>query len=575
MTCLAAAGPQLLLAGQPAKLQSAATDTKEREGIVRSDLSRCLPGGALSRSFEKNRWQLIDYESVDGVKGTMASAKPEDLCQELTLPLEATGLHRIDLGINYTKAPYPEWPASGQLEVKLTGETAFRRVAAECGSESQEIYKAIYEAYWKTADMTGKSLLFRQPETGRSNISNLSYVRLVPLSQQEEREWRESWPTETTRKLAVLFCTGMMSGGTSGGAMFHPTNQQWFEDQFAPFAASDFKLFVFEALRGNYCLYHTKIGDVGTEDNRWQDDWIDPLASFTQLAHSHGLKICASLRMVGPQYPTNRSPIAWARHYWKHPEWTKLDRKGIPVSNWSLAYAGARQYWLSLLRETLEYGTDGIQLHLNRSTPFVLYEEPVVRSFQEQHGEDPRKLPADDPRWLAHCAGYLTRFVREVRALVDEKPGRQLGVTVYGENPKNSRDPDLQLKHCVCDVETWLRERLVDYVMPSPYIDVSLLKAWRALAGDRVHLWPDLMPRIQPPEGYVRLAKRYYDAGADGLCLWDGDCRPPHISQWAVVQTLGHKHLLNRLVRECPSYHRRIPLKMLGGFSVQDSSRDG
>jgi len=367
----------------------------------------------------------------------------------------------------------------------------------------------------------------------------------------------------------------MMTGGTSGSGTFHPTSQQWFEEQFAPFADSDFKLFVFEALRGNFCLYRTKIGDLGTQENRWQDEWIDPLAAFASLAHNHGLKILASLRMIGPQYPMNRAPIGWARHYWRHPEWTKRDRDGIAVSNWSLAYPEVRQYWLSLLRETLEYGIDGIQLHLNRSAPFVLYEAPVVRAFQEQHGEDPRKLPAHDPRWLSHCAGYATTFVREVRALVDEKPGRQLGVTVYGQNPENNQQPGFQLKGYACDVETWLRERLVDYVMPSPYIDLAPLRKWRELAGDRVHLWPDLMPRNQPAESYARLAKKYYDAGADGFCFWDGDSRPPRVSQWAAVQKLGHKNLLDRLIQEGPSYYRRVPLRMIGGFSAQNSFRDG
>src|SRR5437870_2777181 len=95
------------------------------------------------------------------------------------------------------------------------------------------------------------------------------------------------------------------------------------------------------------------------------------------------MKIFAALRMIGPAYPTNHSLIAAARHYWRHPEWTKRDRDGIPVSNLSLAYPGVRQYWLSLLRETLDYGIDGLQLQLNRCFPFVLYEEQPVRPFSK------------------------------------------------------------------------------------------------------------------------------------------------------------------------------------------------
>ena len=109
-----------------------------------------------------------------------------------------------------------------------------------------------------------------------------------------------------------------------------------------------------------------------------------------------------------------------------------LNKEGVPITNLSLAYPQVRQYWLSLLRETLDYGTDGIQLHLNRSEPYIFYEEPVVSAFKEKYGEDPRRLSVEDPRWVAHCAGYVTQFIREVRALLDEKPGCQLGITISG-----------------------------------------------------------------------------------------------------------------------------------------------
>ncbi|MHC4336701.1 MAG: family 10 glycosylhydrolase [Planctomycetota bacterium] len=283
------------------------------------------------------------------------------------------------------------------------------------------------------------------------------------------------------------------------------------------------------------------------------------------------MKIFASMRFIGPQYPMNRSPIAWAPNYWKHREWTMRNKEGVPITNLSLAYPQVRKYWLSLLRETLDYGTDGVQLHLNRSEPYVFYEEPVVRSFQKKYGKDPRKLSIEDPRWLAHSAGYLTRFIREVRKLVDEKPGRELGITISGR--KNGDPAHYEENHC--DVETWLRERLVNYIMATPHLHPSLLKKWRKIAGDKIHLWPDLMPRAQSAASYARLAKMYYEAGADGLCLWDGERRTARISEWAVVQRLGHIKQLERLIEQGPSYYRAVNLKYLGGFDVKWSFKDG
>ncbi|HXA51817.1 MAG TPA: family 10 glycosylhydrolase [Candidatus Acidoferrum sp.] len=552
--------------------------------IFRSDISQASPASAFTREFQEGRWQLLDYETEEGVKGVMAAAFPDHGCGELTLPLDARGPHRIYLGINYTKTHYFQCSPYGQLEVKLTGETGFRRVGIEsetAGADGRpkigvnnDIFKAIQEACWKTADLTGKSLVIRQPQAPynwpeHANIANLAYVKLVPVAEQAR--------VDASRKRgAVIFCTGQLTGHTSGTPTFHPTKSSWFDDEVTPYADSDIGVLVFEAMRGNSCMFRTRTGDVGTADNQWPEGAVDPLAEVTRAAHAKGLKVLASLRMIGPQYPMNREPIARARQYWKHPEWAKRDRTGVKLTNWSFAFPEVRQYRLTLMREALSYGIDGLQLHLNRSTPFVYFEEPVVRSFIARYGVDPRPLAESDPRWQAHCAGFVTQFVREVRKLVDEKPGRQLGITIYGEAHKYDPEPaGFHPLRYGCDVETWLREGLADYIMPSPKIDLALLRKWRTLAGDRVHLWPDLMPRTQLPQSYAALAKKYYEAGADGYCTWDGERRAARLSEWAAVQQLGSPGQLDRLAAEAAGYYRRVPLKYLAGFSVKESFHDG
>jgi hypothetical protein len=556
--------------------------------LIRSDMSLCVPAENWWHGYRENRWQLIDFETAEGVKGVMASARPDQPCGELTLPLEAEGPYRIYLGIHATKSHYRGRSSYGQMEVKLTDDAGFRRVGPESETvdedgttkfgedEDPSLDKVITEAYWKTADLTGQSLTFRQmpypynrPEHAR--IANLSYVRLVPLNEEERRQWLEAQPGPSTRRLALIFCTGQYTGHTRGTYTFHPTSREWFRDEFEPFAGSDIGLLIFEALRGSSCVYRTRIGSLGTPDNAWQDDWVDPLAELTGLAHADGMKIFAAMRFIGPQFPMNVSPIAWAPFYWKHPEWTMRTRKGVPITNLSLAYPEVRQYWLSLLRETLEYGTDGLQLHLNRSEPYVFYEEPVVRAFEKSYGEDPRRLSVEDPRWVAHCASYLTQFVREVRALLDERPGRELGVTLSGR----SNGQEAHYEENQCDVETWVREGLVDYLMATPHLHPTLLQKWRKIGGRRLHIWPDLMPRAQTAAGYARTAKAYYEAGADGLCLWDGERRTARISEWAAVRRLGHVEQLDRLIEEGPSHYRWADLETLGGFDVKWSFKDG
>ncbi|MGI9430234.1 MAG: family 10 glycosylhydrolase, partial [Bythopirellula sp.] len=496
-------------------------------------------------------------------------------------------LYKIYLGIHATKSHYRGRSSYGQLEVKLTGDAGFRRVGPEdetqdddgttkFGEEDPSLDKVITEAYWKTANLTGQSLTFRQmpypynrPEHAR--ISNLSYVRLEPLKEKEERQWIKAKPNEETRKLAFIFCTGQFTGHTRGTYTFRPTTKEWLTDEFEAIANSDIGILIFEALRGSSCVYNTKIGSHGTEDNVWQDEWVDPLAELTRLAHGNGIKIFASMRFIGPQFPMNVSPIAWAPFYKKHPEWTMRTKAGVPITNLSLAYPEVRNYWLSLLRETLAYGTDGIQLHLNRSEPYVFYEAPVVRAFEEKHGEDARKLSDEDPRWVAHSAGYVTQFIREIRALLDEKPGRELGITISGR--KNGSE--VHYEENTCDAETWMREGLVNYIMVTPYLHPRLLKKWRRIGGDRVHIWPDVMPRSQSAASYARSAKHYYDAGADGLCFWDGERRTARISEWAAARQLGHVDQLEQIMKDGPTYYRWADLKYLGGFDVKWSFKDG
>ena len=83
-------------------------------------MSQCTPKGNYSHNFEKDRWSLIDFETTEGVKGYMASARPDNTCGALTLPLDAQGLYKIYLGIHATKSHFRGRSSYGQLQVKLS-----------------------------------------------------------------------------------------------------------------------------------------------------------------------------------------------------------------------------------------------------------------------------------------------------------------------------------------------------------------------------------------------------------------------------------------------------------------------
>ena len=577
--------------------------------VVLSDLSVCQPATHLSRERERGRWSLVDYETEDGVAGTMVFAYPNEGTGELALPIDVRGHYRVHVGINYQRVPggdllhHSPWPIYGQVQLKLDGDPGFTRFALEVGwkvdsgwklkggmegevggsrvGKSMQIYLSIQETFWRVHEFTGPTRLtiagMEAPysDEAGSRLANLAYIKLIPVSAEEKADWDRLQPRPETRRIAVTWCSGMLTGHAIGSAMYHPTSLDWFRDEMTPFAGTDVGVFVFECIRGNLCAYHSRIGDIAPPANNWNPDWIDPLAAFRDLAREQGMKIFAALRMMGRGLPMVDAPIGRASFVVSHPEWARCDRDGSPTNNVSLAFPEVRRHWLSLLREALDYGIDGVMIYFHRGQPFALFEQPVVDDFTEQFGEDPRKLPMDDPRLLRHWSTYVTRFLRDVRALVDEKPGRQLAVSVYGKPYKFDQVVEFDPIRYNCDVDTWIREGLIDYLMPTPTVEPGLIRRWRDLAGDQLHIWPDLQPRVMPGEVSVPMMREFYEAGADGVAMWDAERRPPHASHWAVMRHLGHREQLDLLEKLSGGLHRRVPFRRLAGYSAAFSYKDG
>ncbi|MBL9213906.1 MAG: hypothetical protein JNG83_00370 [Opitutaceae bacterium] len=574
-----------------------------------SDLSRCAPAAALTRERARGRWSLVDYETEDGVAGTMAFAYPNEGAPPVTLTVEARGRYRVYAGINYSRVPggdhlhHSPWPIYGQVQLKFDDDVGYTRFALEAGwkvdsgwklktgmeghgggsriGKSMQIYTSIQETFWCVREFAGPTRItvagMEPPysDEAGARLANLAYIKLVPVADAEGALWRRLQPQPDTRNLALVWCAGMLTGHAIGSRTFHPTSRDWFRDEIAPFLHNDVGTLMFECIRGSLSAYRSRINDVGEDGNRWDPSWVDPLACFRDLAREHGLRIFAALRMMGRGLPMVDAPIGRGRFIREHPEWARRDRDGTLTNNVSLAFPEVRQHWLDLLRETLEYGIDGVMIYFHRGQPFALFEQPVVDAFRREYGEDARQLPLDDPRLLRLWASYVTQFLRDVRALVDEKPGRQLAVSVYGMPYKFDQVQQFDPIRYNCDVDTWLREGLVDILMPTPTVEAGLIQRWRAQARPGLRIWPDLQPRVMPGDMSVPMARELYAAGADGFSLWDGERRPPHASHWAVMSRLGHRAELDALEKLATGLHRRVPLKKLAGHAVAFSYKDG
>jgi hypothetical protein len=560
--------------------------------IIITDMSLCLPAVAIIDGIKEGCWRKCSYETIDGTKGTMLFAAPEDHAQEIMMPLNLSGWFRIYIGVNFTRGS--EYSHNGQLFLKLTGEEGFTPVSWEDMDDRVEpllerfkinfanITKeventSIYEIFWRTADLTSKSICIRLPDEpyARNVISNISYIKLVPLNTEELNEYKLLCENTNTKKLNMMWCTAILSGSTKGEKMFRPKDKQFFYDAMQSVIESDVESLSFEAIRGNICLFKTKIGDTGEGDCRWNPEWIDPLETMTELCHNNKIKIFASCRMIGAWYPVKRGPMHRAKFYWEHPEYRQVDENGIYTSNLSLAFPEVRNFWISMLKETLSYGIDGVHIYLNRCYPYVLYEKPVIEDFIGKYGCDPRKLPLNDPRWIEHYTSYTTQFIYEVRKMLDETSlNLQLAITVNAAH-LNSINPDHVLKYTF-DVDEWIRRELVNIIIPTKLEDVYHIKRWNELSGGNVKIMPDLLPRTMPGELYCAIAEEYYNSGAWGFSFWDAQGRPPRSTEWGIAKYLGHRENLEFLREESKHYEKKvIQLKYINNMSVEHSFHCG
>lgn len=77
-----------------------------------------------------------------------------------------------------------------------------------------------------------------------------------------------------------------------------------------------------------------------------------------------------------------------------------------------------------------------------------------------------------------------------------------------------------------------------------------------------------------PPEEWRKRALALYEAGVDGLSIWDVDHRHAAKAQWSTINRLGHVEELKRSVKEGGRDFRFVKLKSIGGYTVDRYAPD-
>lgn len=291
---------------------------------------------------------------------------------------------------------------------------------------------------------------------------------------------------------------------------------------------------------------------------RLADEGVDTLEVVAKACHEAGILCQATMRMNG-DYPTlpEENSVMFNSGFWRaHPEFRVRNVKGVTGFVLSYAFPEVREFKLGVLREAVERDIDGIHLDFLRHPPFFGYDEPLVKAFQAKHGQDPRALPADDSRWRQLRAEVMTCFLRDVRALLDaagKRKGRYLRLS--------ARVDWREYRALGCDIETWLKEGLLDYLALAqhtlggyefdltPFVAMArgtgcavLFGEEGILSGHDTTAAEDKLiaaGKMAPPrrgqlslEQHQARAARWYAAGADGVHLFN-------VGNLAVMKTLG------------------------------------
>lgn len=223
------------------------------------------------------------------------------------------------------------------------------------------------------------------------------------------------------------------------------------------------------------------------------DRGLDPLTVLIDRAHQKGMDFFASLRMGGYGGMAAEHALATGGRGYVHPE--------------------VRDHVFAVLKElATEYPVEGVEL-----------------DFAAAPGGSPFWLrPEDVPEYTP----VMTEFVRRVAGMVRGRPGQtgQMGARVYPTEELNLT--------AGLDVHTWLREGLVDFVIPLVYaffvLDANMPIGWLVQAAHEhdIAVYGMLQPyyhdgnrRSYPVENATpammrAAAANFWELGVDGQYAW-------------------------------------------------------
>jgi hypothetical protein len=357
----------------------------------------------------------------------------------------------------------------------------------------------------------------------------------TPEGADMDQDYATQWAARELHDLPIAYRNDGFSQFFRVGPI---TREQLEADEIDPFAGTNVQLLVWGLGPGSVFCFDTKAGQVFGEPLtdeqmamlRTNDGWVNknvmglieqgncPLEVAVERAHELGIKLLARLEMQHEYGPIGDDSWMWVGFVGDfnkdHPEYR------IPGSpRLDFKHQAVRDFKLTILREAAEKGADGLSLD------FVVY----------------------PPFFEVADAAVMTQFIRDIRAMLDEV-GEQQGrnLELMARVPFESYDT------YGLDWKTWMREGLIDYIVPShlranSFFDIRIEEFVNLAKETGTEVYPTLWQALgfvttdQDPSS-EKAGKRKYDkpktegmynaqallfhrAGADGLQLGFATCR--------------------------------------------------
>jgi hypothetical protein len=522
--------------------------------VVISDLTPFAPAAAVSKTPTAGAWQWLETPAGVVLYG-FGPALPA-----LTLPLGRQGWHDIYIGL-YSPGRATDSEDSNGIHVKLRSDPWYTHIAGGRGGLGTGLNQGCVDnVFWKRANLSDEDLVLYQPYGKFFRPGGgIRHLVLVPLSDEQaetERRRREASAQAAAGK-EVCGMADFWSWVFGRGCEPEIT-----ERTIGNHREAGINTVFFMINAGGFVQYRSRIGEwynfATADDPRPQAKLCeeilrnhDPLAVATAYAHRHGVKLLPWLRITND----SRSSYSKRTAYWdRFGQFQLTGADGQRGSFPSLGYKPVRDYKLSLLRELLEnYDIDGLFIDFQRDLPVIGIDPPVADEYVRRYGADPRVDAREraNLRWRRFRAQVITDFMRDIRRLADAK-ARQVGRPIQVGARVSSRDNLWK----GLDVETWIREGILDIVVPSevvwfdPIVDIApFLEMAR---GTRCRVIPGINPFFAggtddstnhpnkddadvaeiiakrcrqgaSPVEYARRVMDYYEAGADGVSFYESE----------------------------------------------------